>query len=60
MIKINLVRQISSAGAAKKGGGASISLGAKQGDILLMSMLGLALVVGGGRWWMPLNWNASC
>jgi type IV pilus assembly protein PilN len=52
MIKINLVRQISSAGAAKRsGGGPEFSLGAKQGDILLMSMLGLALIVGGGRWW---------
>jgi type IV pilus assembly protein PilN len=54
MIKINLVAEVPSA-AAKKRTRPEFSLGARQGDILLLVVLGIALVVIGTRWLLLKN-----
>jgi type IV pilus assembly protein PilN len=54
MIKINLVAEVPAA-AAKKRARPEFSLGAKQGDILLVIVLGISLVVVGTRWFLLKN-----
>ena len=54
MIKINLVAETPSPGA-KKRKRTEFSLGARQGDVLLLLVLGIALVVVGARWLMLKN-----
>jgi type IV pilus assembly protein PilN len=54
MIKINLVAEVPAA-AAKKRKRSEFSLGAKQGDILLLIVLGIALVAIGTRWLILKN-----
>ncbi len=58
MIKINLVAEVPAA-AAKKRKRTEFSLGAKQGDVLLIIVLGIALVVIGTRWLMLKNERAN-
>jgi type IV pilus assembly protein PilN len=54
MIKINLVAETPTA-AAKKRKRPEFSLGAKQGDVLLIIVLGISLVVIGTRWLLLSN-----
>lgn len=54
MIKINLVAEAPAA-AAKKRKRPEFSLGAKQGDVLLIIVLGISLVVIGTRWLILKN-----
>jgi type IV pilus assembly protein PilN len=54
MIKINLVAEVPSA-AAKRRKRPEFSLGAKQGDILLLVVLAIALVAIGTRWLLLKN-----
>jgi type IV pilus assembly protein PilN len=54
MIKINLVSETPSP-AAKKRKRPEFSLGARQGDVLLLLVLGIALVVVGARWLILKN-----
>jgi type IV pilus assembly protein PilN len=54
MIKINLVAETPTP-AAKKRKRPEFSLGARQGDVLLLLVLGIALVVVGARWLMLKN-----
>ena len=54
MIKINLVAEVPSA-SAKKRKRSEFSLGAKQGDLLLLSVLAIALVAVGTRWLLLKN-----
>ncbi|NOZ94476.1 MAG: PilN domain-containing protein [Acidobacteria bacterium] len=51
MIKINLVAEITPQAAARRAKKREISLGAKQGDILLLSVLLLSFLVTGGMWY---------
>ncbi len=51
MIKINLVAEITPQAAARRAKKREISLGAKQGDVLLLSVLLLSFVVVGGMWY---------
>jgi type IV pilus assembly protein PilN len=53
MIKINLVAEVPAA-AAKKRKRPEFSLGTRQGDILLVIVLGISLVVI-GTWWLVLK-----
>jgi type IV pilus assembly protein PilN len=52
MIKINLISEAPAAAATKKRKVPEVSLGAKQGDAILMIMLALFLVITGGWWYM--------
>jgi type IV pilus assembly protein PilN len=54
MIKINLVAEVPSA-SAKKRTRPEFSLGAKQGDILLLIVLGISVVVAGTNWLLLKN-----
>jgi len=54
MIKINLVAEVPSA-SAKKRKRSEFSLGAKQGDLLLLIVLAIALVAVGTRWLLLKN-----
>jgi type IV pilus assembly protein PilN len=54
MIKINLVAEVPAA-SAKKRSRSEFSLGAKQGDILLLTVLGISLVVVGTNWLLLKN-----
>jgi len=54
MIKINLVAEVPAA-ASRKRKRPEFSLGAKQGDILLLIVLGISLVVVGTRWLLLKN-----
>jgi len=51
MIKINLVAEITPQAAARRAKKREISLGAKQGDILLLSILLVSFIVVGGMWY---------
>lgn len=51
MIKINLVAEITPQAAARRAKKREISLGAKQGDILLLTVLLLSFLVTGGMWY---------
>lgn len=51
MIKINLVSAGPEAAATKKAS-PEISMGGRQGDIILLAALFICLVITGGRWWM--------
>jgi len=51
MIKINLVAEITPQAAARRTKKREVSLGAKQGDILLLSVLLLAFLITGGMWY---------
>ena len=51
MIKINLVAEISPQAAARRTKKREVSLGAKQGDILLLSVLLIAFLITGGMWY---------
>jgi len=51
MIKINLISEEPSVAATKKRG-PEISLGGKQGDIILLTVLVIGLAVSGTRWFM--------
>jgi type IV pilus assembly protein PilN len=51
MIKINLVAEITPQAAARRTKKRELSLGAKQGDILLLSVLLVAFLVTGGMWY---------
>lgn len=55
MIKINLVAETPSGPIDKSPVGAGINLGAKQGDIILMIVLALAMVVVGTQWYLLTN-----
>jgi len=52
MIKINLISEAPTAAAAKKRKVPEVSLGAKQGDAILLIMLVLFVVIAGGWWYM--------
>jgi len=54
MIKINLVAEVPAA-AARKRKRPEFSLGAKQGDILLLIVLGISVVVTGTNWLLLKN-----
>ena len=51
MIKINLISDEPTVAATKRKA-PEFSLGEKQGDIILLIMLALAMMVVGARWWM--------
>jgi len=51
MIKINLISAEPSPAATRKKG-PEISLGAHQGDIILVTVLVISLLIAGGRWYM--------
>ncbi|MBL4539388.1 MAG: PilN domain-containing protein [Oceanicaulis sp.] len=55
MIKINLVSETPTAATAKKRRRPEFSLGAKQGDIILLTILAIAVVVIGGLWFVKSN-----
>ena len=55
MIKINLVAETPSGPIDKSPVGGGINLGAKQGDIILMIVLALAMVVVGTQWYLLTN-----
>ena len=54
MIKINLISEEPSVAATKKRG-PEFSLGAKQGDIILLSVLVIGLAITGTRWFLLNN-----
>lgn len=55
MIKINLVAEAPTKAARTKRAGSDLSLGARQGDILLLAVLAVALLGIGTRWLLLKN-----
>lgn len=55
MIKINLVAEAPTKAARTKRAGSELSLGARQGDILLLAVLAVALLGIGTRWLLLKN-----
>ena len=55
MIKINLVSETPAAAPKKRRAMPTLSLGAKQGDIILLTVLVVSLAVVGGRWLLLTN-----
>jgi type IV pilus assembly protein PilN len=51
MIKINLVAEVAAPAAARRAR-REVSLGVKQGDLILLVMLALSFVVVGGNWYL--------
>jgi type IV pilus assembly protein PilN len=57
MIKINLIAEAPTTPAARRKR-TEVSLGAKQGDMILLIVLGLAVAVGGINWYLLSSKNA--